>query len=169
MFKSEEEGKSHSQNVKFPQRDNVQIGGCWRWRCCTVGPGHTVLPEPFCWGILYNNRKKMTFTCEYINIVAIFWGMHKQQLFIEKIKSTPEDIVGKEARRGNRATRTNSHNEITYTLVVVGDGGVAQSALVIHFFQNLFFSGIWYNNRKEMTIAREYINIVKIEQFLVNT
>ena len=32
-----------------------------------------------------------------------------------------------------------SHNEITYKMVVAGDGGVAQSALVIHFFQNPFF------------------------------
>lgn len=31
-----------------------------------------------------------------------------------------------------------SHNEITYKLVVVGDGGVGKSALTIQFFQKLF-------------------------------
>ena len=51
----EEEG----ENVKVPQRDNVHIGGRWRWRCCTVGPGHTVL-----WRTMIQQQKKMTFTCE---------------------------------------------------------------------------------------------------------
>ena len=31
-----------------------------------------------------------------------------------------------------------SHNEITFTLVVDGDGGVAKSALAIQFLQKLF-------------------------------
>ena len=169
MFKSEVEGKSHSQNVKFPQRDNVQIGGCWRWRCCTVGPGHTVLPEAFCGGLWYNNRKRWLIHVKYINIVAIFWGMHKQQLFIEKRKSTQEDIVSKEARRGNRnhSYKVPQRDNVKiggcwwWRCCTVGPGHT--------FLPEPFFSGIWYNNRKEMTITREYINKVKIEQFLVNT
>ena len=31
-----------------------------------------------------------------------------------------------------------SHNEITYKLMVVGDGGVGKSALTFQFFQKLF-------------------------------
>ena len=64
--------------------------------------------------------------------------MHKQQLFIEKRKSTLVDIVGKEARGGNKSHSHKSHNKITYKLVVDDDGGVAQSALAIQFFQKLF-------------------------------
>ena len=44
-------GGNRKPLAQVPQQDNVQIGGRWRWRCCTVGHDHTVLPEAFCGGL----------------------------------------------------------------------------------------------------------------------
>lgn len=50
-----------------------------------------------------------------------------------------------------------SHNEITYKLVVVGDGGVGKSALTIQFFQKLFVEDY------DPTIEDSYIQHTNID------
>ena len=52
---------------------------------------------------------------------------------------------------------SNSHNEITYKLMVVGDGGVGKSALPIPFFQKLFVEDY------DPTIEDSYIQHTNID------
>lgn len=66
------EGRFNWQNVEVPQRNNVQAGGGWGWRCGKVGPDYPVFSETFRRRLRPNDRRFLHSTHEHRRTTMCF-------------------------------------------------------------------------------------------------
>lgn len=66
------EGRFNWQNVEVSQRNHVQAGGGWGWRCGKVGPDYPVFSETFRRRLRPNNRRFLHSTHEHRRTTMCF-------------------------------------------------------------------------------------------------